>query len=71
MAEILQRIQVKKTIWFAGSADCIFIFCPSFTSVPDPCHLCEALQSESWQVSRVYDHMYEWFMLGSRCIFTK
>jgi len=42
----------------------------SFTSVPDPCDLCAKVQSEEWKKPKVYHHMYEWFIQGSRCIFT-
>jgi len=42
----------------------------SFTSVPDPCSLCEKVQSEEWKTPKVHDHMYDWFIMGSKCIFT-
>ena len=43
----------------------------SFTSVPDPCDLCAKMHSEEWKTPKTYAHMYEWFIQGSRCIFTK
>ena len=59
--------------------------------MPDPCALCDKVQSEEWKTPKVrkdvhslvslvrhiltyvqvYNHMYDWFIMGSRCIFTK